>query len=78
MMVKMLQDCLLLNIYVPAVQAAEKQDAALPVMVWLHDCLLLNIYVPAVQAAEQAAEKQDAALPVMVWLHGGAFLFGQG
>ena len=39
-MVKMLQDCLLLNIYVPAVQAAEqaadKQDAALPVMVWLH------------------------------------------
>ena len=40
MMVKMLQDCLLLNIYVPAVQAAgeaaEKQDAALPVMVWLH------------------------------------------
>ena len=41
-MVKMLQDCLLLNIYVPAPavqaaeQAAEKQDAALPVMVWLH------------------------------------------
>merc|ERR1711936_307222 len=34
------EDCLLLNIYVPAVQAAEqaaeKQDAALPVMVWLH------------------------------------------
>ena len=35
-MVKMLQDCLLLNIYVPAMQAAEqaadKQDAALPVI----------------------------------------------